>query len=53
MKGEYSVGSYDENLIILKCGKDNLCISGEGIVIDSMDGNEIHISGVFSGISFA
>jgi len=53
VKGEYSVGSYDDNLIILKCGKDNLCINGEKIIIDSMDANEIYISGVFSAISFA
>lgn len=53
IKGNYIVASYDENLIIIKSGGDNICINGEDIVISSLSADEIYISGSINSISFA
>ncbi|MBQ4629567.1 MAG: YabP/YqfC family sporulation protein [Clostridia bacterium] len=52
IKGDYRVLSYDDNLIIIKCGNENICISGEKIGISMLAVNEVHICGKISGVVF-
>lgn len=52
LKGDCYVASYDENTLIIKCGKKNICLAGNGLVIDSMNTDELIISGSFNSISF-
>ena len=52
VRGVYTVLSYDDNMILLKCDKDNLCINGDKITISSLGANELHISGKITGILF-
>ncbi len=51
--GVYEIASYDENLVIIKCENNNICISGDNIIITLFCSDEIHISGKISTISFA
>jgi len=53
VKGKYDVTSYDDNMIMLKCIDEFLCITGENLVITSLDVNEIYISGKITDISFS
>lgn len=53
LKGEYSIESYDEALIIIKCSSDTVCIKGENLVIRSLGTDEIYITGNITDISFA
>ena len=51
--GTYSIASYEENLVIIKCDRDSVCISGDKINITLLNADEIHISGIIFSISFA
>lgn len=53
IKGSYTVASYDENMIILRCGNDNICINGESLFISSLDMDEIYLKGSITAIDFA
>ena len=53
IKGCYAVASYDENMIILRCGNDNICINGESLYIASLTTEEIYLKGSISAIDFA
>ena len=53
IKGSYAVASYDEDIIILKCGKDNICINGESLFISHLSPDEIYLRGSITEISFA
>ena len=53
IKGAYHIASYDETIVIINCGKDNICITGESIFIASLSADEIHICGNINSISFA
>lgn len=52
IKGRNFVASFDKNLIILKCRKDNLYIYGANLAISSMNVDELEISGRISSIKF-
>ena len=51
--GTYTIASYEENLVIIKCDGSSICISGENILITLFSADEIHISGTILSISFA
>ena len=53
IKGNYVVASYDEDMIILKCGTDNICINGNSLFISSLNVDEIYLRGSITAISFA
>ena len=53
IKGKYDVTGYSENSVMLRCDRDVVCIKGEGVVISSLDVNEIYISGKITEISFS
>ena len=52
IKGEYAIKSYENNLIVLKCDKDNIFLNGSDFYIRLLLSDEIHIVGKFSSISF-
>ncbi|MBQ4528628.1 MAG: YabP/YqfC family sporulation protein [Clostridia bacterium] len=52
IKGDYTVLSYDDNIIILKCANDSVCISGENIVISMLSSHEMYICGKILNIVF-
>ncbi len=53
INGTYSIASYEENMVIIKCADKSICISGENILITLFCSDEIHISGTILSISFA
>ena len=53
VKGVYDITSYDEDIIILKCASDVVCISGANLFIVSMDADGIYIRGNIDNISFS
>ncbi len=53
IKGCYSVASYDENIIVLRCGNDNIFINGESLCISSLNDEEIYLKGSITAIDFA
>lgn len=53
IKGCYTISSYDEKMIILRCGNDNICINGESLYIASLTSEEIYLKGIISKIDFA
>jgi len=53
VKRTYDICSYDENTVILKCKPHTLSIKGAGLVVSSMDTDEIYIRGKISDISFS
>ena len=53
IKGIYDIKSYDDNIVVLKCGGDHITVNGINLEINSMDADEIHISGKISEIVFS
>lgn len=53
VKGKYDITSYDDNTVIIKCADDIICVSGENLVIMSLDADEMYIKGKISDISFS
>ena len=53
VKGNYRIASYDENMIILNCSGDSVCVCGDGIVIASLSSEDIYINGNIESVSFA
>ncbi|MBE7050365.1 MAG: hypothetical protein E7394_06285 [Ruminococcaceae bacterium] len=53
IKGSYTIASYDENMIVLRCGNDNIFINGESLYIASLSQEEIYLKGSIAAIDFA
>lgn len=53
IKGQYDIKNYDDNIIILKCENDIITLKGAYLKIDSLDVNEIYISGKITDILFS
>ena len=51
--GYYTISSYEEEMIIIKCLNDSILISGDTLVITLLSADEIHINGNISAVSFA
>ena len=53
IKGQYDIKNYDDNIVILKCENDLVTLKGKNLEINSLDVNEIHISGKITDILFS
>jgi len=52
IKGEFEITEYENDVVVLRCGGDNICIRGIEISINLLNCDEICISGKLAGISF-
>ena len=53
VKGKYDITSYDDSNVMLNCAGDILCISGDSLIISSLDVDSIYISGKITDISIS
>ncbi len=52
IKGDYEITDYENDVVILKCAGDNICIRGIELNINLLSADEICISGKLADISF-
>lgn len=52
LKGSAEIASYDENTLIIKCGKENIIVTGYDLVITMMNADELTVCGNIASISF-
>ncbi|MBO5369076.1 MAG: YabP/YqfC family sporulation protein [Clostridia bacterium] len=52
LKGSAEISSYDENTLIIKCGKENIIVTGYDLVITMMNADELTVCGNIASISF-
>ena len=52
LKGSAEIASYDENTLIIKCGKENIIVTGYDLVITMMNADELTVCGNIAAISF-